>query len=80
MFTALCRKIKLTLLHYLIDSCKNSLGNLKIGIAPNLISTNLTVDELSRRYNPQIASRLRGSYTRVAFLGDDIRVVKNRRM
>jgi DNA replication protein DnaC len=45
-----------------------------------IISTNLTVDELSRRYNPQIASRLRGSYTRVAFLGDDIRVVKNRRM
>ena len=45
-----------------------------------IISTNLTVDELSRRYNPQIASRLRGSYTRVAFLGDDIRVVRNRRM
>ena len=45
-----------------------------------IISTNLTVDELSRRYNPQIASRLRGGYTRVAFLGDDIRVVKNRRM
>ena len=45
-----------------------------------IISTNLTVDELSRRYNPQIASRLRGSYTRVAFLGDDIRVARNRRM
>ena len=45
-----------------------------------IISTNLTVDELSRRYNPQIASRLRGGYTRVAFLGDDIRVVRNRRM
>ena len=45
-----------------------------------IISTNLTVDELSRRYNPQIASRLRGSYTRVAFLGDDIRVVRNRGM
>jgi DNA replication protein DnaC len=45
-----------------------------------IISTNLTVDELSRRYNPQIASRLRGGYTRVAFLGDDIRVIRNRRM
>ena len=45
-----------------------------------IISTNLTVDELSKRYNPQIASRLRGNYTRVAFLGDDIRVAKNRRM
>ena len=45
---------------------------------PMVISTNLTVDELSRRYNPQIASRLRGSYKRVAFVGDDIRLLKNR--
>jgi DNA replication protein DnaC len=47
---------------------------------PTIISTNLTVDEMSKRYSPQIASRLRGNYTRVAFLGDDIRVMKNRRM
>ena len=42
-----------------------------------IVSTNLTVDDLSRRYSPQIASRLRGNFTRVAFLGDDIRVKKN---
>ena len=42
-----------------------------------IVSTNLTVDDLSRRYSPQIASRLRGSFMRVAFLGDDIRVKKN---
>ena len=42
-----------------------------------IVSTNLTVDDLSRRYSSQIASRLRGSFTRVAFLGDDIRVKKN---
>ena len=42
-----------------------------------IISTNLNTDDLTRRYNPQIASRLRGSFTRVAFLGDDIRVKKN---
>ena len=42
-----------------------------------IISKNLNVDELSRRYSPQIASRLRGSFTRVAFLGEDIRVKKN---
>ena len=47
---------------------------------PTIISTNLTVDEMSKRYSTQIASRLRGNYTRVAFLGDDIRVMKNRRM
>ena len=44
---------------------------------PTIISTNLSEEELVRRYNPQIASRLRGSFTRVAFLGDDIRVKKN---
>ena len=44
---------------------------------PTIISTNLTVDDLTRRYSPQIVSRLRGSYMRVPFLGDDIRVKKN---
>lgn len=42
-----------------------------------IISTNLNVEDLGRRYSPQIASRLRGSFTRVAFLGEDIRVKKN---
>lgn len=42
-----------------------------------IVSTNLNVDEMGRRYSPQIASRLRGNFTRVAFLGDDIRVKKN---
>ncbi len=45
---------------------------------PTIISTNLNEDELVRRYNPQIASRLRGSYKRVAFVGDDIRLLKSR--
>ena len=45
---------------------------------PMVISTNLNVDELSRRYSPQIASRLHGSFTRLTFLGEDIRVLKNR--
>ena len=45
---------------------------------PTIISTNLSEEELVRRYNPQIASRLRGSYKRVAFVGDDIRLLKNK--
>ncbi len=45
---------------------------------PMVISTNLTADDLSRRYSPQIASRLRGSFQRVAFVGEDIRVRNNR--
>ena len=49
-----------------------------LGNRPTIISTNLNVDELARRYNPQIASRLRGSYKRVAFVGDDIRLLRNK--
>ena len=45
---------------------------------PMVITTNLNVDEASRRYSPQIASRLYGSFTRLTFVGDDIRVMKNR--
>ncbi len=45
---------------------------------PTIISTNLNMDDLPRRYSPQIASRLRGSYRRVAFVGEDIRLLKNR--
>jgi DNA replication protein DnaC len=45
---------------------------------PTIISTNLTIEEFEKRYNRQIASRLRGSYVRVPFLGEDIRMQKNR--
>ena len=45
---------------------------------PMVISTNLTVDEIARRYSPQIASRLQGSFQRLTFVGNDIRVLKNR--
>ena len=47
---------------------------------PTIISTNLTIEEFEKRYNRQIASRLRGSYTRIPFMGEDIRVMKNRGM
>ena len=45
---------------------------------PMVISTNLTVDEAARRYSPQIASRLQGNFQRLTFVGEDIRVIKNR--
>jgi len=43
-----------------------------------IISTNLGNDDLEKRYSAQIVSRLRGSFQRVAFVGEDIRVLKNR--
>lgn len=45
---------------------------------PMVVSTNLNVDEMGRRYSPQIASRLHGSFQRLTFVGEDIRVLKNR--
>ena len=48
-----------------------------LGGKSTIISTNLNTEDLSKRYNTQIASRLRGNYLRVSFLGDDIRMKKN---
>lgn len=45
---------------------------------PMVISTNLTIDDLGRRYSPQIASRLNGNFLLLPFVGEDIRVMKNR--
>lgn len=45
---------------------------------PMVISTNLIVDEMERRYSPQIASRLYGGFQMLPFVGEDIRVLKNR--
>jgi len=45
---------------------------------PMVISTNLNIEEIRRRYSPQIASRLEGSFIGMTFLGEDIRVLKNR--
>ena len=45
---------------------------------PMIISTNLIVDEMQRRYSPQIASRLQGHFDQLVFRGEDIRVLKNR--
>lgn len=38
-----------------------------------IVSTNLEDTQLERRYNPQIASRIIGTYRLVQFAGDDIR-------
>ncbi len=43
-----------------------------------IISTNLNAEEIAQRYSPQIASRLQGSFKGMTFVGEDIRVLKNR--
>jgi len=45
---------------------------------PMIISTNLNIGEIAQRYSPQIASRLQGSFQLLPFVGEDIRVLKNK--
>lgn len=47
-----------------------------LGHKPTIISTNLSMDKISQRYTSQIASRLKGEYENLLFLGQDIRVQK----
>ena len=42
-----------------------------------VISTNLNIREIRERYSPQIGSRLYGNFEQIAFVGQDIRVLKN---
>ena len=41
-----------------------------------VISSNLSMEDVSRRYTPQIASRLGGEYHVLSFFGEDIRALK----
>ncbi|MGI5963546.1 MAG: ATP-binding protein [Lawsonibacter sp.] len=45
-----------------------------------IISSNLTMEDVARRYVPQIASRLEGEYHILHFFGDDIRLLKKQRL
>ena len=44
-----------------------------------ILSTNLKLDELARRYTPQIASRIEGEYQLLPFFGEDIRRLRKER-
>lgn len=51
-----------------------------VGEKHTVISTNLSMEEIARRYNPQIASRIEGEYHVLHFFGDDIRLIKKNRL
>jgi len=42
-----------------------------------LVNSNMTIDEMRRRYSPQIMSRLEGEYQVLTFYGEDIRKKRN---
>ena len=41
-----------------------------------VISSNLSLDDIRRRYQPMIASRLEGEYRELTFVGQDIRLLR----
>ena len=43
-----------------------------------VISSNLSMKDVGRRYAPQITSRLQGEYQTLTFFGDDIRLLKKK--
>ena len=45
-----------------------------------VISSNLTMPDVARRYSPQIVSRLEGEYHVLHFFGDDIRLLKKKQL
>ncbi len=45
-----------------------------------VISTNLSMEELGRRYSLQVASRLDGEYHALRFYGEDIRALRKKRL
>lgn len=45
---------------------------------PMLLTTNLNIDEVEKRYSPQLASRLFGDFHRLTFVGSDIRIQKTK--
>ena len=44
-----------------------------------ILSTNLLPDGIERRYSPQVASRIEGEYQLLAFVGEDVRKLRNQR-
>ena len=44
-----------------------------------ILSTNLKLDDLGRRYTPQIVSRIEGEYQVLPFFGEDIRRLRRER-
>ena len=64
--------------NFVVASLYTLLNDRLLAGKPMLISTNLSVEEIKQRYSPQIASRLQGSFQLLSFVGEDIRILKNK--
>ena len=64
--------------NFTVAALYNLLNDRLLSGKPMIISTNLNISEIRERYSPQIASRLEGSFQLLPFMGNDIRVLKNK--
>lgn len=64
--------------NFVTASLYNLVNDRLLAGKPMVISTNLNIEEIAVRYSPQIASRLQGDFVRLTFVGEDIRILKNR--
>ncbi len=56
----------------------NVINERLLGSLPTVVSSNLQSQDFSQRYGPAIASRLLGGFRQVAFVGQDVRMLKGR--
>lgn len=61
---------------YVSAALYNILNNRMLANRPTIISTNLSMKELEKRYSVRFASRVTGYYGKLEFLGTDVRVQK----
>lgn len=59
------------------ESITYNIINSRINLGrPTIINTNLSIEELQKKYNDRIISRIFGVYNMLFFVGDDIRQIK----
>ena len=64
---------------FTVSALYNLINNRLMAKRPMIINTNLLPEQLSDKYSPAVASRLRGEFKPLHFVGDDIRLMKTQK-
>jgi DNA replication protein DnaC len=64
---------------FTVSAIYNIINSRLISRKSTVISSNLSIDEIRKKYSPQIASRIEGEYENLKFFGTDIRLLKKQR-
>lgn len=63
---------------FTVSALYNLINSRLMAKRPMIINTNLLPEQLSDKYSPAVASRLRGEFKPLHFVGDDIRLMKKK--